>query len=309
MKPMQTKTRLATLAVLPLILPVLSFAQQDANPTVPHTPASSTDTLAPTPETPAPNPATLAPKPDTPAPKQGQNNPPLPSGKKPKSAPLGLNLVARRSFFYPELATTPGPLSPADKLKLSLAESISTSRLLAAAAGAGLTQATNTPSGYGQGGTGFADRFGASMATSASSHLFGTFLLPSILHQDPRYFVHYDDHFTHRVELALRRVLITRTDSGGEAFNLSGILGPMMAESLANTYQPDRERTTARTFKRIGIRIGAGALNNLLKEYWPSIFKNLRINKVVPGLQPTYPSEPPPASQKPSRSGANPQND
>lgn len=296
MKPMQTKTRWAALVILSLVLPVLSFAQQDANPTISNPPSSP--------------PNTVPPKPDAPTPKQEVNpNPPQASGKKPKSGGLGVDFVARRTFFYPELATTPGPLSSADKLKLSLAESISTSRLLAASASAGINQAANTPSGYGQGSEGFAKRFGASMATSASSHLFGTFLIPSILGQDPRYFVHYNDHFTHRVELALRRVLITRTDSGGEAFNLSGILGPMLAESLANAYQPDRERTTGRTFKRIGIRIAGGAANNLLKEYWPSIFKNLRINKVVPGLQPSYPSEPPPADKKPARSGANPQND
>ena len=39
-------------------------------------------------------------------------------------------------------------------------------------------------------------------------------------------------------------------------------------------------------FERYGIRIGFGAANNLLKEYWPTIFKRLRIAKVAPGLQP-----------------------
>jgi hypothetical protein len=282
---MQNKMRLAGLAVLFLIFPATSHSQQDPNlATVPDTPAA---------------------RPDTPAPKQGLGNPPLPSAKRPKSAPLGLNLVARRSFFYPELATTPGPLSAREKFELSLTESISTSRLLAATAGAGINQANNSPSGYGQGSEGFAKRFGASMATSASSHLFGTFLFPSILHQDPRYFVHYNDTFGHRVKFALRRLIVIRTDSGGEAFNWSGTLGPILAESLANTYQPDRERTVGRTFERSGMRIGLGALSNLLKEYWPSIFKNLRINRVAPGLEPASPVEPPPASQKPARSGAN----
>jgi hypothetical protein len=63
-------------------------------------------------------------------------------------------------------------------------------------------------------------------------------------------------------------------------------LGPLAAEGLANAYLPDSERTVGKTFERYGYRIGFGAANNLLKEYWPTIFKRLRIAKVAPGLQP-----------------------
>jgi hypothetical protein len=108
-----------------------------------------------------------------------------------------------------------------------------------------------------------------------------------MLHDDPRYFVSSDSRVSHRVGNALRRVFVTRTDSGGEAFNWPGILGPLAGESLANTYLPVAEQNPGRTFSRFGLRVGVGAANNLLKEYWPAIFKNLRIQKVAPGLEPT----------------------
>lgn len=242
-----------------------------------------------------PEPANL---PDTPAPKQTASGAPQEHKKGKSQNPL--QYVTRRSFFYPELATSPGPLHTNQKFNLFWSESVSPPRILGAAAGAGISQARNTLAGYGQGGDGYGERFGSAMATSASSHFFGTFLVASLLRDDPRYFVSPDGRVRRRVVHALRSVFVTRTDSGGEAFNWPGILGPLAGESLANTYLPVAEQNPSRTFSRFGIRVGLGAANNLLKEYWPAIFKNLRIQKVAPGL------EPPPAPAPPTTGAPNP---
>ena len=220
--------------------------------------------------------------PDSPTPKQnqgGQNE-----AKNPFAAPIGL--IARRSYVYPELATSPHPLSAKEKFELFLSKSTSPPQLLSSAASAGIGQARNSLPGYGQGWAGYGDRFGSSLATGASSHLFGTFLLPAALHEDPRFFVRFQGRWYDRVGHALRRVVVIRTDLGNEKFNLPGTLGPLMAEGLANVYLPQSERTTGKTFQRFGIRIGFGAANNLIKEYWPTIFKSLRIDKVAPDLKP-----------------------
>ena len=98
-----------------------------------------------------------------------------------------------------------------------------------------------------------------------------------------------------RVAYALRRAVVIRTDDGRETFNIPGTVGPLLAEGLANTYLPDSERTAGKTFERYGIRLGFSAANNLLKEYWPSIFKKLRIDKVAPGFGPDKPQRTPPS--------------
>jgi hypothetical protein len=239
-----------------------------------------------------PAPSTL---PESPAPKPPAQNPQ-------KGLLQGsIGIMVRRSYFYPDLASTPGPLTSSQKFKLFLTESISASRLLASTAGAGINQARDWPHGFGQGSDGYAKRFGASMATGASSHLFGTFLVPSILRQDPRYFVRYNGSFGVRVKYALRRMVVTRDDDGREVFNWSGIIGPMMAESLATTYLPEHEQTVAKTFERSGVRIGLAAANNLLKEYWPTIFKSLRMDRVAPNLEPASPVYTAPAPAPPRR--------
>ena len=236
--------------------------------------------------------------PDTPEAKQSANVPGQKQGKITGQGPL--RIISRRSFFYPELATRPGPLSAKEKFELFLTESISPPRILSAAADAGISQARNSLSGYGQGSEGYGLRFGSEMATGASSHFFGTFLVPSMLHQDPRYFVRGTGSFAQRVGYALRRTVLTRSDSGKEVFNWSGLLGPLAGEGVANTYLPAAEQTPGKTFQRYGVRVGFGAANNLLKEYWPTIFKSLGLKKVTGGLiQEPAPASPPAASGPP----------
>lgn len=188
-----------------------------------------------------------------------------------------VSILLKKSIFFPELAIDRKPLTPKQKLELFADESIAPSRILTSAAGAGIEQAWNWLPGYGQGAAGYGKRFGSSMATDASSSLFGTFLLPSLLKQDPRYFVLLHGSFGQRVKYAASRSVITRTDRGGRAFNWSVVAGDLAAEVLADSYLPSDERTAGRTARRYGVQIGLETAANVLKEYWPSIFKRLRL--------------------------------
>jgi len=149
--------------------------------------------------------------------------------------------------------------------------------------GAGIGQARNSLPGYGQGMGGYGKRFGSSMATGAANNFFGTFLVSSLLHRDPRYFVTLHGGAGHRIGYALSRIVVARTDDGKDAANWAGILGPLLAESLANSYLPAKEQTAGGTFQRFGWRIGLNAASNALREYWPTIFRSLRITKSAPG--------------------------
>jgi hypothetical protein len=197
-----------------------------------------------------------------------------------------IEILGRRSIFFPDLAASPAPLHSGQKFKLFLDESIAPSRFLSSALGAGIGQARNSLPGYGQEMGGYGKRFGSSMATAASANFLGTFLLPSVLRRDPRYFVDLHGGAGHRIGYALSRIVVTRTDAGGEAANWPGIIGPLLAESMANSYLPVKEQTAGGTFQRYGWRIGFLAAGNVVKEYWPTIFRSLRITKIAPGLKP-----------------------
>jgi hypothetical protein len=214
---------------------------------------------------------------DAPTPKQEQ-----PKNHKQSDFQATIAILGKRSVFFPELAHDQGPLDARQKLELAVDETIAPSRFLGSMFTSGITQARDGLPGYGQGWSGYGKRFGSSVASNASNHLFGTFLLPSMVHEDPRYFVKAFGGPRSRILYAIERVVITRTDTGRNTFNWSGVLGGLMAESLANSYLPDAERTGGKTFSRFGIRIGFSALDNVVKEYWPTIFKSLGITKLVP---------------------------
>jgi hypothetical protein len=204
-----------------------------------------------------------------------------------------IEVLGRRSIFFPSIATSRGALSRKQKFELFADESVAPSRFLSSAAGAGIGQAQNSLAGYGQEAGGYGKRFGSSMATAASNNFFGTFLISSLLHRDPRYFVTLHGGPGHRIGYALSRIVVSRTDEGKDGANWAGILGPLLAESLATSYLPVKEQTTGRTFQRYGIRIGLNTASNALREYWPTIFRSLRITKIAPGLKQDAPSTPP----------------
>ena len=227
--------------------------------------------------------------PDAPAPKQERA-----PAKHENPFETTVGILGRRSIFFPDLATSPGPLSSKQKLELFADKSIAPSRVLTSALGAGIGQARDSLSGYGQGMDGYGKRLGSSVASGASTEFFGTFLFSSLFHRDPRYFVSLHGGPWRRVGYGVSRLVISRNDAGKEGANWPGILGPLLAESLANSYLPVDEQTAGRTFRRYGVRLGFTAGTNVLKEYWPSIFRNLRIRKIAPGLRPdSAPSQPP----------------
>ena len=218
--------------------------------------------------------------PDAPEPKQAND---VEGKAKSRRSRTTYEILARRSFFFPDLAYTNKPLTSAQKFLLAADESVAPSGLIVATMSAGISQARNSWPGYGQGWNGYGKRYGATLALNASTDIFGTFLLPSMMHHDPRYFVLARGTLSQKIGYALKRVVVTPTDAGGEAMNVSGVLGPLAAEGLANTYLPDAERTAGRTFERFGIQLAVIAGSNVVKEFWPAIFKTLRIAKFAPG--------------------------
>lgn len=196
----------------------------------------------------------------------------------PQEAPKD-SVLKKRSIFFPDLATNRTPLTVDQKFRLFVTTSIAPSTILGSAFGAGIDQATNTPSGYGQGAEGYGKRFGASMATGAATNFFGGFIIASIAHQDPRYFIHGQGTFGQRLGHAISRVVVAPNDRGGYGFNWGGVFGPLAAQTLANTYMPVREQTGARTMSRYASQIATIAGVNVLKEFWADIFKHLGLQK------------------------------
>jgi hypothetical protein len=182
------------------------------------------------------------------------------------------NSLQTKSLFFPNIATETGPLSTRGKFKLFVDNSISLSTLSFSALSAAVSQAADSPSGYLQGWDAYGKRFGSAMGRQASTEFFGTFMIASALHEDPRFYPEVNPSFGHAVKYSLQRVFITRNDEGRDVANWAGLAGPLMAEGLANVYWPDRNRTAGDTLYRYGLDLATKAGGNLLREYWPVVY-------------------------------------
>src|SRR5579863_7689082 len=117
------------------------------------------------------------------------------------------------------------PMTVAQKYKVAVRSSFDYVQYPWYAALAGISQAQNSEPGYGQGAEGYAKRFGAAFADGTIENFTTGAILPSLLHQDPRYFQSGKGGFWHRTFYAASRNLVTRTDSGKNQFNYSEVVG------------------------------------------------------------------------------------
>ncbi len=121
-------------------------------------------------------------------------------------------------------------------------------------------------------------------------------VLPSILHQDPRFFQSSEGGFAHRAGYAVSRIFITRTDSGRSQFNYSEVIGSALAAGIStNTYHPRAfittrydpttnmlvyvhnasDRTLTNTLSVWGSQVGYDTITIVIKEFWPDIHRKM----------------------------------
>jgi hypothetical protein len=214
--------------------------------------------------------------PDAPAGSGQSQTTPQPSNPIQSSVAL-FQVLQQKSRVFPDIATNAGEFGTWQKFKLAANNSVSVSTIGQALLAAGFSQAIDSTSGYGQGADGYAKRFGADMARSASDNLFGTFLIASSLHEDPRFYVKRGLSLKQTLKYAGQRLVYTRGDSGGRVINFDGLLGPLASEGLANTYYPKTNRGVGSTFVRYGTDQGWKFAGNVLRQYWPRINRKLRL--------------------------------
>jgi hypothetical protein len=170
--------------------------------------------------------------------------------------------------FYVSYQQDALPLRPKQKFELAWKTSIDPVTFAATGAIAGVQQAQNEFSGYGQGGHGYAKRYGAAYGDAVIGTMIGGAILPSLLKQDPRYFYKGTGSTRSRIIYALANAVICKGDNGRWQFDYSGILGALAAGGISNLYYPASSRNGAGlTFENTLIGIGGSGVANLFQEF------------------------------------------
>ena len=170
--------------------------------------------------------------------------------------------------FYVTYVPNAVPLTTGQKFGLAWKSSIDPVTFGIAGIFAGVEQATNDFSGYGQGTEGYAKRFGAAYADDFIGTMIGGAILPSLLKQDPRYFYKGIGTTRSRVLYAIAMSVVCKGDNGRWQPNYSGIVGSLAAGGISNLYYPAANRDGATlTFENALINTAGGAVQNIFQEF------------------------------------------
>jgi hypothetical protein len=169
--------------------------------------------------------------------------------------------------FYTSFVWDAAPLNPKQKFRLAFRSATDPVTFFTTGFLAGIQQARDTYPDYGQGAEGYAKRYGADYADIFVGRMLGAAVLPSILHQDPRYFYQGSGSFGSRTWHALSSAFICRGDNGKRQFNFSHILGNFAAGSISNLYRPDNDRGIVLAIDNALLHTAANAAGNLAREF------------------------------------------
>ena len=168
--------------------------------------------------------------------------------------------------FYVVYDPHPVPLTTKLKFRLALKTSTDIFTVLGVAAFAGMNQAGDTPN-YPQGAKGYGERVGAVAADGFSDIIVGGALLPSLLHQDPRYFYQGTGTKKSRTLHAMSSPFVCRGDSGKLQPNYSSLGGDLGSSALSNLYYPPSNRGTGLIFQNFLVTTGERMVSSLVQEF------------------------------------------
>ncbi|NYF91241.1 carboxypeptidase-like regulatory domain-containing protein [Tunturiibacter empetritectus] len=170
--------------------------------------------------------------------------------------------------FYVSYNWDAVPLSTGQKFRLSLRTAYDPVSFAVPAIIAGTEQSQDIFSGYGQGTAGYFKRFGASYGDGFIGNLLGNAILPSVFHQDPRYFYKGTGTIRSRALYAMSTAFICKGDNGHWQPNYSFILGNFASAGISNLYYPASDRNGAGLTIRNGlIDTASGAASSLIQEF------------------------------------------
>jgi hypothetical protein len=168
--------------------------------------------------------------------------------------------------FYAVYDRNAVPLTPKLKFQLAIKALTDPATITGFGFNAAIYQASGYP-GYREGTKGYAERLGATFAGGYTNILIGDAVLPSLLHQDPRYFYQGTGTTKSRLLHALSTPFITRGDDGRREINFSNIGGDLASGAIANAYYPSKDRGGWRVISSALIGTGGRMVESVAQEF------------------------------------------
>ena len=173
--------------------------------------------------------------------------------------------------FIPNLYVTyephPEPLTTKMKFHLAYKDMTHPVFFVRTAGWAGVQQARDNPDEWRQGAKGYGKRLGAGLADATTGGLISNAILPSLLHQDPRYFYQGSGTKWSRARHAMLAPFVCKRDNGATQPNYSQWGGSLIGYSISTAYYPSSSRTAGHVFENFGIDMGLHVVSSLAQEF------------------------------------------
>ena len=175
------------------------------------------------------------------------------------------------NFRAVSAGTLPPPPTHKQAFKIATQNSFDYSAFIFVGFTSALAEWSDAHPQLGDGMKGYGKYYWRGMLDKTSGNYLVIWALPTVFHQDERYYALGKGPILKRLGYAMSRVAITPNYAGNPSFNASELLGRAMAQGISISYYPSKSRTGSALAERYAYAILRDALTNAFREVWPDI--------------------------------------
>jgi hypothetical protein len=173
------------------------------------------------------------------------------------------------------------PLTPEEKAWLATKNVMDPFNVITILGEAGISVAADSHSAYGPGMPGYGRYVGVSFTQDMIGEFFGTFLIPSIAHQDPHYHRMPHASYLRRALHTMDAVVWAQSDSGKGMLNYATLVGYGIDDEISNLYVPGQQTNGPASARRYAIGLATAPIDNVVTEFLPDVAKHIHVQIVV----------------------------
>jgi hypothetical protein len=128
---------------------------------------------------------------------------------------------------------------------------------------------------------GYSRYVGVSFNQCLTAEFFGTFLIPSIAHQDPHYHRMPSAKLSTRVAHAILQVAWTQADDGKGMLNYANLVGFAIDDEISNLYVPGRQTNLPASVARYAVGMISAPIGNFITEFFPDVARHIHVQVVI----------------------------
>jgi hypothetical protein len=167
--------------------------------------------------------------------------------------------------------TIPPPPTPREAFMVATRNSFDYSAFVFVGVTSLLAEGTDAHSQLGKGVPGYWAYYWRGYLDKTDGNYWVDWAMPTVFHQDERYYAMGEGGFWKRGLYSATRVIITPNYHGKNGFNASEILGRGISQAISLSYYPSKTQTASGYASKYAYAIGRDAMTNVFREFWPDI--------------------------------------